>query len=365
MVRLTVGMMVLAGAIGLIPAPAQAQAPGPAWALHVAGADRVAPGSTFEYRLSPRNIGDAPTDGTRALDVSLPEGITAVAVRSGRFPILLTWACSPPAGASTVHCDATAPIPVAPGQQAVEALVLEVAVDPGASGILSPSFTLSGGGAPDSASVTQAVNVSPVSELKIKVVDGEVLDAAGAAYTQAAGHPASASVSFQLNRTMRDGFAHADGGDPRDTLVDLPAGLIGNPVAMPSCPTDLRIPNNKQAQEGEFDPNLFCPLNSIVGVAEVTLTLQNRAPRRYTAPVFNLKPPPGIPAQFGFSIAEQKVSLDAELRSDGDYGVNVRVRRASQLKAVLGSKVTLWGVPADHSHDSQRCMAYLNPNPLR
>ena len=40
------------------------------------------------------------------------------------------------------------------------------------------------------------------------------------------------------------------------------------------------------------------------------------------------------------------------------------VARRQPVKAGARSKVTLWGVPADHSHDSQRCMAFFNNDPV-
>ncbi len=134
---------------------------------------------------------------------------------------------------------------------------------------------------------------------------------------------------------------------------------------MPACPKTLSIPSNKQAFEavsgGAFDQNKFCAINTIVGIADVTIALTDGSVQRFVSPVFNLEPPPGMPAQFGFTFNDQKAILDTSLRSDGDYGVSVMVRNANQAKSVLGSAVTLWGVPADSSHDVQRCLAFANP----
>ena len=189
----------------------------------------------------------------------------------------------------------------------------------------------------------------------IAALDGAVSDSGGGAFTQAAGHPDSANVTFQLNQAGAAGNIAPDGGNLRNARVNLPAGLIGNPTVMPRCPKNLRIPSSKESSTDTFDVNRYCPLNTIVGIADITVSSGELG--RVAAPVFNLEPPPGVPAQFGISIVDQKAILDAVVRSDGDYGVNVVTRDANQGKSVLGASVTLWGVPAAHSHDNQRCMS--------
>ncbi len=192
----------------------------------------------------------------------------------------------------------------------------------------------------------------------VAAFDGAVSDEAGGAYTQAGGDPATASVTFQLNRTVDDGLVEPDGGGLRDARVVLPPGLVGNPTAVPACSSALRIPSNTQAFALEgFEPNAFCGINTIVGTADIAVVMPTGAVERFVGPVFNLEPPPGVPAQFGFSFFDQKAILDASVRSDGDYGITVTTRNANQAKGVVASTVTLWGVPADHSNDSRRCMA--------
>ena len=208
----------------------------------------------------------------------------------------------------------------------------------------------------------------------ISEFDGAVSDSAGGVFTQAGGHPDTASTTFNLNRTTVDvggiEYLVPDGGDMRDAQVDIPAGLMGNPTAVAACPKTLRVPTTKQARRalGGFDPNEFCPLSSIVGVASITAfgDLQSGffgVPYRWIAPVFNLEPPPGVAAQFGFGWSDQRAFLNATVRTDGDYGVTISSHNANEIKSVLGTTVTLWGAPADHSHDIQRCMAYYHPVP--
>ncbi len=42
------------------------------------------------------------------------------------------------------------------------------------------------------------------------------------------------------------------------------------------------------------------------------------------------------------------VRLDTSVLSDGDYAVRVTASELSEADRVLGSTVTIWGVPADH-----------------
>ncbi len=159
------------------------------------------------------------------------------------------------------------------------------------------------------------------------------------------------------NGTSPPGAQYPDGGELKDAVVDLPAGFLGNPTAVAACPRDRRIPSIVDAQFPGASESTFCPRSSIVGRAVVTAN-QEGVVKKIMAPVFNLEPPPGVAAQFAFSVAEQKTFLDAVVRNDGDYGVRVRVRNASQGVPVLGSTVTLWGVPAAPQHDAQRCLAF-------
>src|SRR5262249_45583622 len=57
------------------------------------------------------------------------------------------------------------------------------------------------------------------------------------------------------------------------------------------------------------------------------------------------------------------VVLDARVRTGSDYGVSLEVRNASEGLSLLGSEVTLWGVPADPSHTPERnCPGEIIPD---
>jgi hypothetical protein len=72
-------------------------------------------------------------------------------------------------------------------------------------------------------------------------------------------------------------------------------------------------------------------------------------------PVYNMVPPPGMPAQFGFRVLTTAVFIDASVRTGGDYGLTANLQSLPQGYSILASSLTFWGVPADPSHNSQRC----------
>lgn len=190
----------------------------------------------------------------------------------------------------------------------------------------------------------------------LSAFDGAVLDEQGEGFTQAGGHPATASVTFALNRRTVNGWVFPDGGELANATVDLPPGFLGNPKAVAACPKDRTMPTDTEAKVATTLED-FCPLSSIVGRAVVTMNLVGSV-TRLSAPVYNLEPPPGMAAQFGFSFLNQRTYLDARVRNGGDYGVTIRARNLNQSVPVFNSAITLWGVPAHSRHDGERCFAF-------
>jgi len=328
----------------LVVAPAFAA--GPVWDLRTTAADRIVPGSPSSIMIGFGNSGDAATDGTGVLDVTLPTGLTGVSVQGsfGAGPPF-TMTCQDPAGLSVLHCD---PItlfgPLGPGQNAFEELTFAFDVSPAASGPLDIGVVISGGGAP-TVSRTLSVNASATTEFGFKPgsFDGGVFDENGDSFTQAGGHPYSASTTFEFKTVASPvGTPLVDGGGARDVEVELPPGLIGNPTAFEQCPSFDYI------KEDEFgNGGLKCPADSQIGVVDVKLPTGI-----FDSPVYNMKPLPGTPATFGINPGVP-VLLTAEVRPD-DYGINVLAPNTTQAANILGADFTFWGVPGDSSHDVER-----------
>jgi hypothetical protein len=164
-------------------------------------------------------------------------------------------------------------------------------------------------------------------------------------YTQAGGHPFELVTSF--NFTSTDGI-NPD-GHVKDIVVDLPAGFVGNPTVVPTCKyTDLRN-------------NANCPIQSQIGVLALNVDSGFGFDSPAVTPVFNMVPSPGDVATFGFNISNVLTSIHIGIRSDGDYGVRATLHNVSSFLWVMGSTLTLWGEPADPSHDTLRGSC-LNPD---
>jgi hypothetical protein len=167
----------------------------------------------------------------------------------------------------------------------------------------------------------------------------------GSAFTQAGGHPFEATTTIDFN--VLPAPPNLPDGDVKDFHVDLPAGFIGNPTAVPTCSeSDL------EARGASGSGFIECPSASQVGI--VTLGLPNFfAGFHLSVPVYNMDPPAIVPAQFAFNALGSVVHLVPSVRTGGDYGLSIDIPDTAQL-ALAGSELTLWGVPFDHAHDALR-----------
>ncbi len=132
--------------------------------------------------------------------------------------------------------------------------------------------------------------------------------------------------------------------------MGLPPGVIGNPNATPRCPVT------------QLDSNT-CPVASQVGQLTVTLNVGGGS-SPISEPLYNVVPPAGMPAQFGANILLVNAYLDVSVRTGSDYGLTTTSNNISTLLPLAGIGVTLWGVPADPSHDAARsCPGFVSPCP--
>lgn len=340
-----------------------------AWRIDTLSHTTIAPGGTLEYLVQMTNVGDADMDGSE-IDITgtLPPGLTAVDARlvldinqlEANFVTCTAGdGVSPLAGASDVRCVNTTPVPSATALSnfSYQLLRLTVRADPTASGTLTSSFAVAGGGAAAASTVDPVrVSDSPPT-FGVDAVDGQVLNTAGAIDTRAGGHPASATVSFDLN-TFFNPLPLGGTGWPvapvKDVLTDLPPGLVGDPTVADQCTGPELAAGNTAT---------LCPPTSQVGTVMVRMNDRPLGPPVYgPLPVFNVVPPPNAPARFGFNLAGTVVVLDGTLRSGGDYGLSVNSENISEAVPVAGATFTFWGVPSDSSHDSERACPGKNVN---
>jgi hypothetical protein len=169
--------------------------------------------------------------------------------------------------------------------------------------------------------------------------DGGVFEPNGDPTTQAGSHPFTASTEFDVNSVPKPPTGWLKPfGSIKDVTIDLPAGLVGNPQAVPVCP-DLGD------SEGPQNP---CPDESQVGFLQLRTSGAVGA-----AVLYNVAPPPGKAAMFKFLFRNVPIYITGEARP-GDYRIRTLTLNSPQTFAISGVRVVLWGVPADPGHDDDR-----------
>ncbi len=184
--------------------------------------------------------------------------------------------------------------------------------------------------------------------------DNTITKQDGSPATQAGSHPYEMTTSFTLNMIIDpERGLISEGGDLKDIRTELPAGLVGNPNAVSACPMQQF---DRALKDVLGTPVEACPDASQIGIATVYLVPPEGKEgfTTYTVPLYNLVPRPGIPAEFGAAVIGIPLILTPSVRTGGDYGLTLQISNISQLEVVRGGSVTVWGVPAESGHDSER-----------
>jgi hypothetical protein len=175
------------------------------------------------------------------------------------------------------------------------------------------------------------------ADFGIKSLSVEPLQAGGALPDLRAGsHPYEFKFKVAMNT---DSEGHPE-GTLRQLLVDFPAGLLGNPQALPRCPA------------ADFEGFVAsCPGETQIGVVHLEI---RGFPNGATGPVYNLTPPSGVAASFGFSAANKNSFQEASVRTGSDYGVTISDITVPTDLEIQSIEETIWGVPAASGHDEER-----------
>ncbi len=255
----------------------------------------------------------------------------------------------------TVTCTAGHPVlepdePVksilAPGER-VQVLI-PVKVPSSAKGTLVNTATVSEGGAIPARATTETPVTSTPSTFDF--VPGAAglsaffTDAGGNPVIQAGSHPyrAEVNLNFTLNPNAPGQSAPLPaGGGLRDASATLPQGMAVDPQAAPQC------------EEPQLEAGL-CPPETQIGTVRLTLGIiglgvSNRA-------LFNMVPPPGTAAEFGFEVLEGTyIHLAGKvIGGDGRYRLSAGAADTLAKVGVAGFSATLWGNPTDASHHAMR-----------
>jgi hypothetical protein len=343
---------------------------GPLWSLTSTSNTAAAPGSTFYYFVDPINTGTERIESSPVdVHVELPDGISLAG-----FPELFG---SP---AFTIPCPGVGPGDTSFTCHAGSQILLPgeflsqtgakfiVKVDPDAApGVRLAKFTIEGGGAPPATTYDSTLISAEPTQFGLDAVDFQPKNMNSELESQAGGHPDTVSTYTAVTTETKPapGFFGQVGTGQRSPVepvrnisVDLPPGFVGLTRGVERCTlSDL-------SHASGTTPLPTCPESSQVGWVKLTVNLGpiGSTPPGYI-PVFNMNPPPGVPARFGFNIVNSIVTLDAHVRSGSDYGLTVSSRNISEGVPLIGTEVNFWGNPSSSEHDLERaCRGQVVPH---
>jgi hypothetical protein len=161
--------------------------------------------------------------------------------------------------------------------------------------------------------------------------------------THAAGMHPDFTTEFTFNHTEQTFLSEELSSGPLESVsVAVPPGLTGNPANFPKC------------SAGQFHAQ-ECPIATQVGIVKVLLSGHAAATETLTEPLYNLEPPHrDMVARFGFIALFYDEYINISVRTGSDYGVTATVEDSSGAEPIVSATTTLWGSPADPSHDEQR-----------
>ncbi len=153
----------------------------------------------------------------------------------------------------------------------------------------------------------------------------------GEAFTQAAGHPPVGLTAFEFNHSS-GALGKEPEGAVKNIRVDLPAGLAGNPEALPQCPIAA-------FQKDE------CEADTKVGTNELTV-FDGLGNLTISGTVYNLQQPPGLALDFGIHVAVEPlvsvhIYLEGHVSWNSDYHEYFQIDNVPREGEVLGQKVPL------------------------
>jgi hypothetical protein len=357
-VACSLGLLSASAAAAECPAGSAATNCAPGWALtSQAYPTNLPPGGDGFIRLDVLNVGEGASSGPVTVTDTLPTGVVAtdaglLGIGENVSIIHSLWDCTG-IGTSVVTCtnDPTTMPHLAAGAAVPNGLPnpdpgIGIAVKvTGGPGVGSNHVTIAGGGAPTASSIEAPVTISATpAQPGVTGWDAWFSNADGTLDTQAGSHPYEATFSLDFANEQGEfnllgPFRPARGREVRNIEAPLPPGFVGDPNAVPQC--------TQQQFVGEGKSN--CPEDTQIGILQVLVA----GGQGFRSQVFNMVPPAGVPAEFAAYIEGTITLFDATVRSGGDYGITEHIDNIVR-KNLISSVLTLWGVPADPSHDPFR-----------
>ena len=337
-------LFVICGVTMLSTAPTMADSPAPGWdALGQFIPTNLAPGGKGTLVLHVFNVGAARGEGT--LTDILPEGLTVEGETTIRgetgssygytCTVATVITCPLRTQSLNAYTEHVAGV-MFPGEDVVIEIPVHVASDASGS-VVDRVFTFGGGVLETKESSIPVTYGSTPAGFGFSALGTWYSNADGTIDDQAGSHPYDLTVAFAFATMVNsEGEIVPAGGQARTVNVNLPPGLVGNPRAVPQC-TRIQLEREE------------CPASSQVGV---DLVSAEDLPQ-LVFDVYNLVPPPGVPAQFGFDWDGTNVFFEAGVRTGTDNGITEHTRNIPERYLYFNSAM-IWGTPAETSHDYQR-----------
>jgi hypothetical protein len=327
------------------------------------------------YVIVVRNVGGTTSTGPITVIDKLPPGITTTGIEGGEGvqPEGLGWTCSAPAApaemVNTVECATSSAVKVA-SEKYARVLSIPVRAPSLASGLLKNEVSVTGGGAESVGSAGNETTIgSGSSTFGLTDFSFNAINLGGGEDVQAGSHPYDVTASFDLSDIFHPPEVLSTAEpiqpveNPKDAIVELPAGFLGNPQARAKC-KESDLVKGSEGSEGERSG---CPAESRVGEAEIDIggSVRTTSERNGPTAIYNMVPQPGYPAEFAFAYASVgKVYMYANVvhTSAGD-----RLRIAvpgipTALHGVVGASLTFFGDPAALEEPQGAHVAFLtNP----
>ncbi|HEY5194269.1 MAG TPA: hypothetical protein VIJ39_10415 [Solirubrobacteraceae bacterium] len=168
-----------------------------------------------------------------------------------------------------------------------------------------------------------------------------------APFTQAGGHPNALTATIEFASEEREEFGSDHQTlidptrDPKDVIVDLPPGLLGDPVAVPRCPLAVAVSGSEK-----------CPPSTQLGFYRLKWLGGHEA----LGPIVNVVPEAGQTAEFVLETAANVSFIETAhlVRTEAGYGFDVESNNIPASQNLVGVEETFWGVPGAKSHDAMR-----------
>ncbi len=166
---------------------------------------------------------------------------------------------------------------------------------------------------------------------------------------QAGSHPEEFVVELSMNTEKEPEGLEGEETIPTEEVKDLrilaPPGLVVAPSAVETC-------SIVDFLSGENLALTNCPAATAVGKTTVEFGVVGDT---NTLPVYNLEPAPGTAAKIGFVVEGlAPVTVNLLLSPTPPHNGIARITNVSQARYFFSSTTTLWGVPADESHNHER-----------